>query len=178
MSRTIPASDRRLSPRRPCSQRTQEPSRSLLPGVWALRILVLLLLAADSSHVACGSQGSVPLLLETEVTLQREDVIIEPDGDYQRVGFRVAGQDRRHENIGEPQLPLVVKWFLLPPGTTVQSIEITPTHRLAIPGRYQPFPILDSGGDGRPPRSRTGPRRSILAPSAVSSWPATIECTG
>lgn len=47
--------------------------------------------------------------------------------------------DRRH--IGQPQLPLLNAFFILPPGKAIERVELTPQLRVRIPGHYLPYPI-------------------------------------
>lgn len=76
------------------------------------------------------------------------DVHTERAGDYDQVSYRGAiPYDEDESRLGQPILPVVLKWFILPDGTKIDSFHVTVASWTTLPGRYLVPPIQSTRAD-------------------------------
>lgn len=97
----------------------------------------------------------------------RDEVVITRDGDGDGVEFARARQDQGRERVGHPQLPIAVRWFVLPPRTAIRNLHYQVLNELHLGDGYHVRSILpeENGGDGGE-RSPFDPNRPY--PEAVA----------
>lgn len=128
-----------------CARISHVPS--YFPFVIALLGLVM---SVASPEVVCADEES-PISLETTITVNLEDFEAIPHGMYQHIRMRGATEDNMLRHVGDPQLPVFIKWFLLPPDRTATDLEVVVQRRVEIPGEFHPFPIMPEDEDWQSP---------------------------
>lgn len=93
--------------------------------------------------------------IEYKLAVSPEDVRVEPADEYIRVQIVKENQDSDPVRAGEPQLPVVVRWFILPDHCKVADLAVTTEDMVAIPGNCIPEPIPGDGEDPTPQDSGT-----------------------
>lgn len=120
-------------------------SRSECLQAWLMVTVILagLILVTDVVRAA----GEV----STRIAFEESDVRVRPaGGSYDHVELDGADADVTDSREGEPQLPIIVRFFLLPPGTTVDEVAIQVLDAVTLPGRVRPVPIRPPGTDDYP----------------------------
>jgi hypothetical protein len=81
---------------------------------------------------------------------ERVSIEAQEHGDvlYHRVSVPGYGHPVVAAPCGVPSLPFRTESFLLPPGTRVDSVEITEARWVSLPGSYRPFPVQPAGFGG------------------------------
>ena len=102
----------------PCFRSVGDPNLEV--AMRFLNFLVLLFLPAVVLAQPRAGGPQVPGLIQAEVTFRHEDLRIDQDGEYHRLRLRGTMLDRSPEHAGDPQLPMANRWFVLPPGYTVE----------------------------------------------------------
>lgn len=120
-----------------------------------LQILILSSLLAGVSGVAVADNDlDQPLSLRSVITFDPRDFEATPSGEYHHVRMYGASLDRMKSHVNQPQLPVAVIWFVLPPGRTIEHLDIIPIERVVIPGHFRPYPILAEDNEAlEPPAS-------------------------
>ena len=73
-----------------------------------------------------------------QVSVNLTDVQISAHGDYSKIRLeRANGQIRQ---VGAPELPVIVKTFVIPSDAKVTGVDVTVSNRTALDGTYQPYP--------------------------------------
>ena len=90
-----------------------------------------------------------------QVNVNTADVQISAQGDYSKIHLEGAnGQTRR---VGAPELPVIVKTFVIPADAKVTGVDVTVGSRTALDGTFMPYPaqppvtVGDNAPDFVPP---------------------------
>ncbi|MBK8233741.1 MAG: hypothetical protein IPK72_25000 [Candidatus Eisenbacteria bacterium] len=80
----------------------------------------------------------------------REEVVVTRDGAGDGVEFQGMRQDNARDRVGHPQLPIAVRWFVLPPRTAVRSLRYQVQEELHLGDGFhlRPIPAEEGGEDG------------------------------
>jgi hypothetical protein len=92
--------------------------------------------------------GGYPMSLESTIRVNPEDFRAIQDGIWHHIQIGDLEPDNLTRHIDDPQLPVMVKWFLLPPGTSVASLSAVPLEQTEVEGVYLPYPIVGEEQDG------------------------------
>lgn len=104
-------------------------------------ILLAVITVISSGQPVLASEDS-PNTLTTTIVVSLDDFDAIPDGNYQHIRLRGASLDNMYRHAGNPELPVLIKWFLLPSDKTVLDMEVVASRKIRIPGSYVPYPIL------------------------------------
>lgn len=114
-------------------------AESRIAGITFVSSLAILL----SCILSSGAQATdSPYLLESEVRFEQADLHITFDGEWHRLEMQDGYLDDAEDHIGNPQLPVVTRFFVVPPDRMVERVDIVPTEKVVIPGHFRPLPIL------------------------------------
>lgn len=128
-----------------------------------LNLVLINLLVGIAAVAVADDDQDMPFSLQAVLTFDPHDFDAIPNGEYQHIRMRDADLDRMESHVGQPQLPAVARWFVLPPNRAVEGIEITPLDRFVVPGQYQPYPIMsEENALDAPPE--TPPWENIVYP--------------
>ncbi len=73
-----------------------------------------------------------------QVNVNTADVQISAQGDYSKIHLEGAnGLTRR---VGAPELPVIVKTFVIPADAKVTGVDVTVSSRTALDGTFMPYP--------------------------------------
>ena len=131
------------------------------------RLVVLMsMMLASTWPIAVPAAGNLFPAVTHQIDFNAEEVQIESNADYDVITYTGGGLDRAESRAGAPQLPIVVRWFLLPPDTKVDEIQFTATSWDTLPGTYLPVPIQSENTEGY-----DGPEPGIY--NSDNAFPAT-----
>ncbi len=91
---------------------------------------LLLFLAAPAAFSAAS--------VETEMGFSRDQVTINPIGEYQAVTLGPSGSTSQ---VGHPMLPERTVWVAIPAGHVAESVEAVPVASADLPGTYRVYPL-------------------------------------
>lgn len=95
--------------------------------------------------VSMQARANVPDEISETIVLSTDDLRvteIEVDEDGYDVLRLRGGSWYHHPDLeGRPDLPVLRLRYLLPPGTTIESVTLTPSSSYRVPGSFQPLPI-------------------------------------
>ena len=77
------------------------------------------------------------------ISISAESLRVASDGDWDVISYPSSRPDMRRDHIGTPQLPVISRLVLLPPGMRVDDVLVTTHYSLPLPGRYLPRPVPD-----------------------------------
>ena len=90
-----------------------------------------------------------------QVNVNLTDVQISAQGDYSKI--RLEGADELMRQVGAPELPVIVKTFVIPADAKVTGVDVAVNSRTALDGTFQPYPaqppvtVGDNAPDFVPP---------------------------
>lgn len=96
---------------------------------------------AGVSAAGRAEQGS-PLSLEAMIRLSPDSVQTIPTGPYSHIRMAGLSSDQMPSHTGQPQLPVMARFFLLPPDRAVSKVEFVSEGRVSISDHIRPYPIL------------------------------------
>ena len=73
-----------------------------------------------------------------QVNVNLTDVQISAQGDYSKI--RLEGADELMRQVGAPELPVIVKTFVIPADAKVTGVDVAVNSRTALDGTFQPYP--------------------------------------
>lgn len=85
--------------------------------------------------------GDVVSSIEDDPTTDRESFRFGLVDGYDRITYGGSGAGWNPERAGYPDLPTLRFRYLLPPGSEVTSITVTPTSTSTLDGQYLPYPL-------------------------------------
>ncbi len=111
----------------------------------------LLLLLLWGSVAVCGQDAYT-------VRFNESDLFVDENLDYDVVELEGC---RTIDEVGAPQLPLLVTYVAIPQGVTVVGVEVLRTDAVDIPGYYEIFPVQEPQPIGSSPRDFVKPDPAI-----------------
>lgn len=115
--------------------------------------LLLLALAAASDEVR-AMEYAAPQTLDHTFTISDRDVVIEAMGDYSQVTIRGEDLDSDPSRAGQPRLPIILKWFILPDHCKISAFTATSSDPTTLSGSHRPAPIQGDRDEPTPEDSR------------------------
>ena len=90
-----------------------------------------------------------------QVNVNLTDVQISAQGDYSKI--RLEGANGLTKRVGAPELPVIIKTFVIPADAKVTGVNVTVSSRTALDGTFMPYPaqppvtVGDNAPDFVPP---------------------------
>ncbi|MBD3335578.1 MAG: hypothetical protein GF355_08680 [Candidatus Eisenbacteria bacterium] len=119
---------------------SRKSRNGLLTGLLTSYWFVLLTSAAMAGNNPVPQVG-------TEFGFNIEDVHITNSGEYDVITYDGGDVDRNPAHVGEPQLPVVARWYLLPAEAALDELNFTVTDWDTLSGSYIPIPIQPPGAE-------------------------------
>ena len=73
-----------------------------------------------------------------QINFNEADIDISAQGDYSKI--RLEGANGLTRQVGAPELPVIVKTFVIPADAKVTGVDVTVNSRAALDGTFQPYP--------------------------------------
>ena len=73
-----------------------------------------------------------------QVSVNLTDVQISAHGDYSKI--HLEGANGLTRQVGAPELPVIVKTFVIPADAKVTGVDVTVSSRTALDGTFMPYP--------------------------------------
>ena len=73
-----------------------------------------------------------------QINFNEADIDISAQGDYSKI--RLEGADGLTGQVGAPELPMIVKTFVIPADAKVTGVDVTVGSRTALDGTFMPYP--------------------------------------
>ena len=89
------------------------------------------------------------------INFNEADIEISAQGDYSKV--RLEGANGLTRQVGAPELPVIIKTFVIPADAKVTGVDVTVSSRTALDGTFMPYPaqppmtVGDNAPDFVPP---------------------------
>ena len=73
-----------------------------------------------------------------QINFNEADIDISAQGDYSKI--RLEGANGLTRQVGAPELPVIVKTFVIPADAKVTGVDVTVSSRVALDGTFTPYP--------------------------------------
>ena len=108
-----------------------------------------------AAFMVCAIAAKAQIKITGQVNVNLTDVQISAQGDYSKI--RLEGANGLTKRVGAPELPVIIKTFVIPADAKVTGVNVTVSSRTALDGTFMPYPaqppvtVGDNAPDFVPP---------------------------